>query len=128
MGLILFLSLGPRLFLSCPMVVSKSQMWFTDLWNYSIVPYLLEATREGLQLYGRRAAWEDPVDYVIQSYPWPVRDNLEQLLRLRPEDVGYDTQGLAASSTAKSTAAGVQQSDPESDPLVSISFSDEGGR
>ena len=123
MGLILFLSLGPRLFLSCPMVVSKSQMWFTDLWNYSIVPYLLEATREGLQLYGRRAAWEDPVDYVIQSYPWPVRDNLEQLLRLRPEDVGYDTQGLAASSTAKSTAAGVQQSDPESDPLVSSSFS-----
>ncbi len=123
MWLILFLSLGPRLFLSCPMIVSKSQMWFTDLWNYSIVPYLLEATREGLQLYGRRAAWEDPVDYVIQSYPWPDRDNLEQLLRLRPEDVGYDTQGLAASSTAKSTAAGVQQSDPESDPLVSSSFS-----
>ncbi len=113
--------LGPRLFLSCPMDVSKSQVWFTDLWNYSIVPYLLEAIREGLQLYGRRAPWEDPVDYVIQSYPWPDRDNQEQLLRLRPEDVGYDTQGSAANST-KSTAPGVQQSDSEGDPLVIISL------
>lgn len=25
-------------------------MWFTDLWNYSIIPYLLEAVREGLQV------------------------------------------------------------------------------
>ncbi len=113
--------LGPRLFLSCPMDVCKSQVWCTDLWNYSIVPYLLEAIREGLQLYGRRAPWEDPVDYVVQSYPWPDRDNQEQLLRLRPEDVGYDTQGSAANFT-KSTAAGVQQSDSEGDPLVTISL------
>ncbi len=98
------------------MDVSGSQVWFTDLWNYSIVPYLLEAVREGLQLYGRRAPWEDPVDWVIESYPWPQHDNQEALLRLRPEDVGYDTQGSAPGS-AKSTQGGAAQSDAEGDPL-----------
>lgn len=43
-------SAGPRLFLSCPMDVEGSQVWFTDLWNYSIIPYMLEAVREGLQV------------------------------------------------------------------------------
>lgn len=41
---------GPRLFLSCPIDVDGSRVWFTDLWNYSIIPYLLEAVREGLQV------------------------------------------------------------------------------
>ncbi|XP_014679827.1 PREDICTED: neuron navigator 3-like, partial [Priapulus caudatus] len=44
-------TIGPRLFLSCPMEVSGAQVWFTDLWNYSVVPYLLEAVNEGLQGY-----------------------------------------------------------------------------
>jgi len=42
--------LGPRLFLSCPMDVEAVQLWFNDLWNYSIVPYLLEAIKEGVQV------------------------------------------------------------------------------
>jgi len=42
---------GPRLFLSCPMDADGSRVWFTDLWNYSLVPYLLEAVREGLQVH-----------------------------------------------------------------------------
>ena len=29
---------------------TASQVWFSDLWNYSIVPYLLEAVREGIQV------------------------------------------------------------------------------
>lgn len=32
------------------MDVEGSRVWFTDLWNYSLVPYLLEAVREGLQV------------------------------------------------------------------------------
>jgi len=32
------------------MDVDGSRVWFTDLWNYSLVPYLLEAVREGLQV------------------------------------------------------------------------------
>lgn len=41
---------GPRLFLPCPMDVEGSRVWFMDLWNYSLVPYILEAVREGLQV------------------------------------------------------------------------------
>lgn len=47
---------GPRLFLSCPMDVEGSRVWFTDLWNYSIIPYMLEAVREGLQV-AAQAPW-----------------------------------------------------------------------
>ncbi len=36
--------------MSCPMDVEGSRVWFTDLWNYSIIPYMLEAVREGLQV------------------------------------------------------------------------------
>ena len=32
------------------MDVGAAQIWFTDLWNYSIIPYLLEAVREGIQV------------------------------------------------------------------------------
>lgn len=49
-SLISVVTSGPRLFLSCPMDVEGSRVWFTDLWNYSLVPYLLEAVREGLQV------------------------------------------------------------------------------
>ncbi|XP_064478285.1 neuron navigator 3-like isoform X4 [Ornithodoros turicata] len=105
-------TIGPRLFLSCPMDVPGSQVWFTDLWNYSIVPYLLEAVREGLQLYGRRAPWEDPAEWVLQTYPWSSSGDGPQLLRLRPEDVGYD-----ASAGAKAPA---EQSEAEADPLLNM--------
>lgn len=37
------------------MDVEGSRVWFTDLWNYSIIPYMLEAVREGLQV---AHAWE----------------------------------------------------------------------
>lgn len=45
---------GPRLFLTCPMDSVTSQTWFGDLWNYSIIPYLLEAVREGVQVRNLR--------------------------------------------------------------------------
>jgi len=32
------------------MNTSESHSWFTDLWNFSIVPYLLEAVRDGVQV------------------------------------------------------------------------------
>ena len=100
------------------MDVAGSQVWFTDLWNYSIMPYLLEAIREGLQLYGRRAPWEDPAAWVIETYPWTEvtgEGEWPNLLRLRPEDVGYDTQGVASAGTKPAQAP---QSDAEGDPLV----------
>ena len=43
-------TVGPRLFLACPMDAAQAHVWFTDLYNFSIVPYLLEAVREGIQV------------------------------------------------------------------------------
>ncbi|KAG5839916.1 hypothetical protein ANANG_G00210230 [Anguilla anguilla] len=98
-------TIGPRLFLSCPMDVDGSRVWFTDLWNYSIIPYMLEAVREGLQLYGRRAPWEDPARWVMDTYPWaasPQQHEWPPLLHLRPEDVGFD--GYSAPARAPEQA------------------------
>ncbi|XP_017875631.2 protein sickie isoform X2 [Ceratina calcarata] len=128
-------TIGPRLFLSCPMEVTGSQVWFTDLWNYSVVPYLVEAVREGLTLYGRRVSgngngdspWEDPTQFITSSYPWisthAVHGGSDALLRLRPEDVGYDvvTSGHASGVGASSVKSlGSTHSDNEGDPLLNM--------
>ncbi|KAL4659563.1 neuron navigator 3 isoform X1 [Arapaima gigas] len=112
-------TLGPRLFLSCPMDADSARVWFTDLWNYSLVPYLLEAVREGLQLYGKRAAWEDPSKWVTDTYPWSsasLQHDWQGLLQLRPEDVGYD--GFGAKEGAASNPASQRES--EGDPLMTM--------
>uniref|UniRef100_A0A668ADX9 Neuron navigator 3 n=1 Tax=Myripristis murdjan TaxID=586833 RepID=A0A668ADX9_9TELE len=112
-------TIGPRLFLSCPMDVEGSRVWFTDLWNYSIIPYMLEAVREGLQLYGRRAAWEDPAHWVIDTYPWsatPTPADWPPLLQLRPEDVGFDGYSAPREGVRKEPP----QSDSDADPLMNM--------
>ncbi|XP_066493011.1 neuron navigator 2 isoform X2 [Tiliqua scincoides] len=113
-------TIGPRLFLSCPIDVDGSRVWFTDLWNYSIVPYLLEAVREGLQLYGRRAPWEDPAKWVMDTYPWaatPQHHEWPPLLQLRPEDVGFDGYAMPREG---STSKQIPPSDAEGDPLMNM--------
>uniref|UniRef100_A0AAY4ENI5 Calponin-homology (CH) domain-containing protein n=1 Tax=Denticeps clupeoides TaxID=299321 RepID=A0AAY4ENI5_9TELE len=111
-------TIGPRLFLSCPMDVDGARVWFTDLWNYSIIPYVLEAVREGLQQYGRRAAWEDPAKWVIESFPWaacPQRHDWPSLLQLRPEDVGFHGYALARDNCVSKQP---EQGETYGDPLV----------
>uniref|UniRef100_A0A3B3RIM6 AAA+ ATPase domain-containing protein n=1 Tax=Paramormyrops kingsleyae TaxID=1676925 RepID=A0A3B3RIM6_9TELE len=106
-------TIGPRLFLSCPMDVDGSRVWFTDLWNYSLVPYLLEAVREG-------AVWEDPSRWVMDTYPWspaPLQHDGQALLQLRPEDVGYDGYSSAKEGA---TCKQMSQSDTEGDPLMNM--------
>lgn len=101
-------TIGPRLFLSCPLDLKDSQVWFTDIWNYHLSPYLIEAVREGVQLYGRRGgAWNDPSAFIRNSYPWPYGpDSVPPLRQINAEDVGLE--GVALSN-------GEQQ-----DPLVSF--------
>lgn len=87
-------TIGPRLFLSCPLDLTDAQVWFTDVWNYHLAPYLLEAVREGVQLYGRRGgAWIDPVTFVRETYPWTAINgtkNIPPLRQINAEDVGLE--------------------------------------
>lgn len=71
------------------------------------------------QLYGKRAAWEDPSKWVNDTYPWSaasLQQEGQSLLQLRPEDVGYD--GYSSSKEGASSKQ-VSQSDTEGDPLAS---------
>lgn len=71
-----------------------------------------------LQLYGRRAAWEDPAAWVIDTYPWsatPTPSEWPPLLQLRPEDVGFDGYSVPREGVRKEPL----QSDSDADPLVS---------
>lgn len=71
-----------------------------------------------LQLYGKRAAWEDPSKWVNNTYPWNaalLQQDGQSLLQLRPEDVGYE--GYSSSKEGASSKQ-VSQSDTEGDPLV----------
>lgn len=71
-----------------------------------------------LQLYGRRAAWEDPAAWVIDTYPWsatPTPAEWPPLLQLRPEDVGFDGYSVPREGIRKEPP----QSDSDADPLVS---------
>ncbi|TRY75972.1 hypothetical protein DNTS_010880, partial [Danionella cerebrum] len=113
-------TIGPRLFLSCPMDVEGSRVWFTDLWNYSIIPYMLEAVREGLQMYGRKAAWEDPARWVMESFPWvssPQQHEWHSLLHLRPEDVGFDGYTVSLEGSPGKLPA---QCKTDEDPLMNM--------
>ncbi|XP_068132732.1 neuron navigator 3 isoform X4 [Hyperolius riggenbachi] len=113
-------TIGPRLFLSCPMDVDGSKIWFTDLWNYSVIPYLLEAVREGLQMYGKRAPWEDPTKWIVDTFPWntvPSKRECPALLQLRPEDVGYDGYTIAKEGAMSKN---LPESEKDGDPLMNM--------
>ena len=53
-----------------------------------------------LQKYGQKSSWEDPTDWLIQTYPWSL--DTADLLHLRAEDVGYDKQLPATSPSGNS--------------------------
>ncbi|CRK90965.1 CLUMA_CG004653, isoform A [Clunio marinus] len=87
-------TIGPQLFLECPIDVNESQKWFVELWNNNLAPYLVEAIKEGVQLYGRRGnGWIDPCQYVRETYPWPVTPTTVPKLRtITAEDVGLEAE------------------------------------
>uniref|UniRef100_A0A915KDH3 CortBP2/NAV1-like AAA+ ATPase lid domain-containing protein n=1 Tax=Romanomermis culicivorax TaxID=13658 RepID=A0A915KDH3_ROMCU len=52
------------------MMAVESRDWFVKLWNGELLPYLEQCAREGLQMYGRRSSWEDPLEFLTQTWPW----------------------------------------------------------
>ena len=69
-------------------------------------------------MYGKRAPWEDPSKWVLDTYPWSSASLPQEgpaLLQLRPEDVGYE--GCVSTKEA-TTSKHIPQADTEGDPLV----------
>ena len=74
------------------------------------------------QAHGQRAAWEDPSDWILETYPFQLKSDAAQtsLLKVRAEDVGYDVSARAQNGE-QSGQRSRTQSDADSDPLVSSS-------
>lgn len=43
-------TLGPKLFFTMPFDINASKQWFINLWNHSLVPYIIETILEGVQV------------------------------------------------------------------------------
>lgn len=100
-------TIGPNSFLHCPLNEDDSQKWFVELWNHQLALYLVDAIKEGVQLYGRRGcAWIDPCLYVRESYPWKVTPTTVPTLR----QITADDVGLEADATGSM----------DSDPLLNM--------
>ena len=61
--------IGPGLLTDCPVDQAEAQVWFTQTWNNTIVPQLLEIIH-GAQTFV--TSWTDPVDWILSTYPWNV--------------------------------------------------------
>ncbi|XP_061909842.1 neuron navigator 1 isoform X4 [Entelurus aequoreus] len=105
--------IGPCFFLSCPVSVAEFRKWFIDLWNHSIIPYLQEGSKDGVKVHGPKAVWEDPVEWVRGTLPWPnAQQDQSKLFHLPPPSIGLLSE---EKNPAKDTPA---PSTLDSDPLM----------
>ncbi|XP_029361562.1 neuron navigator 1 isoform X2 [Echeneis naucrates] len=107
--------IGPCFFLSCPVSVAEFRQWFIDLWNHSIIPYLQEGAKDGIKVHGHKAVWEDPVEWVRGTLPWPnAQQDQSRLFHLPPPSIGAPSE---EKKTPKDTPP---PSTLESDPLMAM--------
>ncbi|XP_053768803.1 neuron navigator 1 isoform X2 [Desmodus rotundus] len=110
--------IGPCFFLSCPIGIEDFRTWFIDLWNNSIIPYLQEGAKDGIKVHGQKAAWEDPVEWVRDTLPWPsAQQDQSKLYHLPPPTVGPHS---IASPPEDRTVKDCTPSSLESDPLMAM--------
>uniref|UniRef100_A0A8C3BWF6 Neuron navigator 1 n=1 Tax=Cairina moschata TaxID=8855 RepID=A0A8C3BWF6_CAIMO len=106
--------IGPCFFLSCPIGIEDFRTWFIDLWNNSIIPYLQEGAKDGLKVHGQKAAWEDPVEWVRDTLPWPsAQQDQSKLYHLPPPTIGpHSTVSPPEERSAKDTTPSSLDADP----------------
>uniref|UniRef100_A0A671G4K7 Neuron navigator 1 n=1 Tax=Rhinolophus ferrumequinum TaxID=59479 RepID=A0A671G4K7_RHIFE len=110
--------IGPCFFLSCPIGIEDFRTWFIDLWNNSIIPYLQEGAKDGIKVHGQKAAWEDPVEWVRDTLPWPsAQQDQSKLYHLPPPTVGPHS---IASPPEDRTVKDCTPSSLDSDPLMAM--------
>ncbi|XP_019713386.1 LOW QUALITY PROTEIN: neuron navigator 1-like [Hippocampus comes] len=110
--------IGPCFFLSCPVTVEEFRSWFIDLWNHSIIPYLQEGAKDGIKFHGQKAVWEDPVEWVRGTLPWPsAQQDQAKLFHLPPPSIGSSSPGQAGEEKSRKETT---PSSTESDPLMAM--------
>ncbi|KAM4699026.1 neuron navigator 1 isoform 2-T2 [Discoglossus pictus] len=110
--------IGPCFFLSCPVGIEDFRVWFIDLWNNSIIPYLQEGAKDGIKVHGSKAAWEDPVEWVRDTLPWPLaQQDQSKLLHLPQPSTGTH---LSASPSRDHSVKDSPPTSLESDPLMAM--------
>ncbi|XP_071190886.1 neuron navigator 1-like isoform X4 [Salvelinus alpinus] len=94
--------IGPCFFLSCPVTVEEFRSWFIDLWNLSIIPYLQEGAKDGIKVHGQKAVWEDPVEWVRGTLPWPsAQQDQAKLFHLPPPSMTSGGPGQPSEASAR---------------------------
>jgi len=91
-------TLGPRMFSSCPMTIKASRIWFTDMWNFTIVPYIISVVKN--QRHPKDWRWVDPVIWVQETWPWNMTS---ELLPIRIHDVENTTSRNSTTTAVRST-------------------------
>ncbi|XP_034388701.1 neuron navigator 1 [Cyclopterus lumpus] len=110
--------IGPCFFLSCPVTVEEFRSWFIDLWNHSIIPYLQEGAKDGIKVHGQKAVWEDPVEWVRGTLPWPsAQQDQAKLFHLPPPSIGPSSPGQPCEERPHKETP---PSSMESDPLMAM--------
>ncbi|XP_034021451.1 neuron navigator 1 isoform X2 [Thalassophryne amazonica] len=110
--------IGPCFFLSCPVTVDDFRSWFIDLWNHSIIPYLQEGAKDGMKVHGQKAVWEDPVEWVRGTLPWPAaQQDQAKLFHLPPPSIGSSSPGQSSEDRPHKETP---PSSMESDPLMAM--------
>uniref|UniRef100_A0AAR2IWQ7 Neuron navigator 1 n=1 Tax=Pygocentrus nattereri TaxID=42514 RepID=A0AAR2IWQ7_PYGNA len=110
--------IGPCFFLSCPVTVEDFRSWFIDLWNHSIIPYLQEGAKDGIKVHGQKAVWEDPVEWVRDSLPWPsAQQDQAKLFHLPPPSTGPASPSQPGEERPHKETP---PSSMESDPLMAM--------
>ncbi|KAM3621132.1 uncharacterized protein V6R79_006441 [Siganus canaliculatus] len=110
--------IGPCFFLSCPVTVDEFRSWFIDLWNHSIIPYLQEGAKDGIKVHGQKAVWEDPVEWVRGTLPWPsAQQDQAKLFHLPPPSIGSSSPGQSLEERPHKETP---PSSMESDPLMAM--------
>uniref|UniRef100_A0A8C6LY94 Neuron navigator 1 n=1 Tax=Nothobranchius furzeri TaxID=105023 RepID=A0A8C6LY94_NOTFU len=110
--------IGPCFFLSCPVTVDDFRSWFIDLWNHSIIPYLQEGAKDGIKVHGQKAVWEDPVEWVRGTLPWPsAQQDQAKLFHLPPPSIGSSSPCQASEEKSHKETP---PSSMESDPLMAM--------
>ncbi|KAK2915357.1 hypothetical protein Q8A73_005951 [Channa argus] len=110
--------IGPCFFLSCPVKVDDFRSWFIDLWNHSIIPYLQEGAKDGIKVHGQKAVWEDPVEWVRGTLPWPsAQQDQAKLFHLPPPSIGSCSPGQPFEERPHKETP---PSSMESDPLMAM--------